>query len=73
MNANSVARGKTILHPFDYDGVRLLPGRMLDQVENARVIYGAIQNDDILKGFRRNAGLRRLATACAAGARTPRA
>ncbi len=30
---------------------------MLDQVENARAIYGAIPNDDILQGFRRNAGL----------------
>ena len=30
MNASSATRGETILHPFDYDGVRLLPGRMLD-------------------------------------------
>jgi uncharacterized protein len=51
MNAN------TVLQPFNYDGVRLLPGRMLDQVENARAMYGAIPNDDILHGFRRNAGL----------------
>ena len=49
---------KTLLHPFNYDGVRLLPGRMLDQVENARAIYGAIPNDDILHGFRRNAAAR---------------
>ena len=48
---------KTVLHPFNYDGVRLLPGRMLDQVENARAMYGAIPNDDILHGFRRSAGL----------------
>jgi DUF1680 family protein len=48
---------KTVLHPFNYDGVRLLPGRMLDQVENARAMYGAIPNDDILHGFRRKAGL----------------
>ena len=53
MNASSATRGETILHPFDYDGVRLLPGRMLDQVENARAMYGAIPNDDILQGFRR--------------------
>jgi hypothetical protein len=45
------------LPPFNYDGVRLLPGRMLDQVENARAMYGAIPNDDILHGFRRSAGL----------------
>ena len=47
---------RTVLHPFNCDCVRLLPGRMLDQVENARTIYAAIPNDDILKGFRRNAG-----------------
>ena len=47
---------RTVLHPFNYEGVRLLPGRMLDQVENARTIYAAIPNDDILQGFRRNAG-----------------
>jgi len=45
------------LQPFDYDGVRLLPSRFKDQVERAREVYGAIPNDDILKGFRRNAGL----------------
>lgn len=49
--------GRTLLHPFNYQGVRLLPGRMLAQVENARAMYGAISNDDILHGFRRNAGL----------------
>ncbi len=49
--------GRTRVHPFNYQGVRLLPGRMLAQVENARAIYGAISNDDILHGFRRNAGL----------------
>ena len=45
------------LQPFDYDGVRLLPSRFRAQVERAREVYGAIPNDDILKGFRRNAGL----------------
>jgi DUF1680 family protein len=47
---------RKILLPFNYDGVRLLPGRMLAQVNNARAVYGAIPNDDILKGFRRAAG-----------------
>jgi branched-chain amino acid transport system permease protein len=46
--------------------------RMLDQVESARVVYAAIPNDHILKGFRRNAGQFAPATACAAGARIPR-
>src|SRR6516164_4020802 len=57
MHASATTLGETILHPFNYEGVRLLPGRMLDQVENARATYGAMPNDDILKGFRRNAGL----------------
>jgi uncharacterized protein len=48
---------KPRLDPFDYDGVRLLPSRFLTQVERAREIYGAVPNDDILKGFRRAAGL----------------
>jgi len=50
-------RGQALIEPFDYDGVRLLPGRMLDQVEHARGVYGQIPDDDILKGFRRRAGL----------------
>src|SRR5215469_5614422 len=45
------------LQTFEYDGVRLLPSRFKDQVDRAREVYGAIPNDDILKGFRRNAGL----------------
>jgi DUF1680 family protein len=51
------AHGKTILKPFDYRNVRLLPGRFLTQVEQARELYGSLSNDDILKGFRRMAGL----------------
>jgi uncharacterized protein len=50
-------KGKTALHPFDYMNVRLSPSRFRDQVEQARSLYGAIPNDDILKGFRREAGL----------------
>ena len=49
--------GRTMLEPFDYAGVRLLSSRFLAQVERAREVYGAIPNDDILKGFRRVAGL----------------
>ena len=55
--AGVAPRGKTVLEPFKYAGVRLLPGRMLTQVDGARAIYGAIPNDDILKGFRREADL----------------
>jgi hypothetical protein len=45
------------LQSFDYDGVRLLPSRFREQVERACEVYGSVPNDDILKGFRRNAGL----------------
>ena len=51
------ARGKTVIETFDYDGVRLLPGRLETQVQLARQVYGSIPNDNILKGFRRDAGL----------------
>ncbi len=45
------------LEPFDYRGVRLLPGRLLDQVNQTRATYFNLPDDDILKGFRRDAGL----------------
>src|SRR5262245_21161252 len=51
------AKGRRVLEPFDYRNVRLLPGRFLNQVEQARELYGSLSNDDILKGFRREAGL----------------
>src|SRR5262245_18610645 len=54
----SVAPRATIkLEPFDYDGVRLLPGRLHDQVLQARRVSGDLPNDDILKGFRHQSGL----------------
>ncbi len=46
-----------MLHAFDYQGVRLLPGRFADQVAHAAAFYGGYPDDSILKGFRRNAGL----------------
>ena len=49
-------KGKTVLRTFDYGGVRLLPGMFLDQVEQARQLYGGLSNDDVLKGFREQAG-----------------
>ena len=58
LNASSVhAKGKAIIESFDYDGVRLLPGRLETQVSRARDVYAAIPNDSILKGFRRESGL----------------
>jgi len=41
------SKGRTVLMPFDYDGVRLLPSRFPEQVERAQAVYGAIPNDDI--------------------------
>ena len=47
---------RAVLTAFDYEGVRLLPGRLRDQVLGARAVYYSVPNDDILKGFRRAAG-----------------
>jgi hypothetical protein len=45
------------LQTFDYQGVRLLKSRWLDQVQEARDYYFSLADDDILKGFRASAGL----------------
>ena len=45
------------LHPFDYQGVRLLDGPLRDRMRATREFYLGIPDDDILKGFRRKAGL----------------
>ncbi len=50
------ARGKTVLEPFGYSGVRLLPSMFSQQVERTRETYFNLPNDDILKGFRERAG-----------------
>src|SRR6516162_9197752 len=49
-------RGKTVFKAFDYQDVRLLPCMLLTQVEQARALYSSLSNNDILKGFRRQAG-----------------
>ena len=50
-------KGRVLVEAFDYDGVRLLPGRFQEQTAQARETYYAVPNDDILKGFRQEAGL----------------
>ena len=45
------------LEPFDYRGVKLLPGRLADQVAKTRETYFNLPDDNLLKGFRRDAGL----------------
>ncbi len=52
-----MGNAQAVLNTFDYDGVRLLPGRLRQQAMQARDVYQSIPNDDILKGFRRAAGL----------------
>jgi len=51
------AKVRAILDTFEYDGVRLLPGRCSDQAARARAVYFSVPDDDILKGFREKAGL----------------
>jgi DUF1680 family protein len=46
-----------VLSTFEYDGVTLLPSRFQEQMARAREVYFGLPNDDILKGFRREAGL----------------
>lgn len=49
--------GVPTLRPFDFHGVRLEPSRWQQQVAEARDFYLGIDDDDILHGFRRAAGL----------------
>jgi hypothetical protein len=44
------------LEAFDYEGVRVLPGRWLSQVQAGRNFYLSVEDDDILHGFRKAAG-----------------
>ncbi|MBV9851249.1 MAG: glycoside hydrolase family 127 protein [Armatimonadetes bacterium] len=50
-------RASVKLQPFDYQGVRLLDGPLQDRMRATREFYLAIPDDDILRGFRRKAGL----------------
>ena len=45
------------LEPFDYRGVRLLPGPFADRLAATRAFYLSVPDDDIVKGFREKAGL----------------
>jgi DUF1680 family protein len=45
------------IEAFDYQGVKLLDSKWLDQVHRARDYYLGVSNDDILQGFRAAAGL----------------
>ncbi len=49
--------GKIILQSFDFAGVKLRPSRWQRQYADARDFYLSLSNDDILHGFRAEAGL----------------
>lgn len=50
-------KGRLALESFGYRGVSLDGGRLRDQLEAVKKEYLSIPNDDLLKGFRRRAGL----------------
>lgn len=52
-----VPAGREVIQPFDYQGVRLDEGPLLDQVREVHDAYMRVGNDSYLKGFRRRAGL----------------
>ena len=48
---------RSLLKPFNYQGVRLLDSRWQRQVSEARDYFAAVPNDNILRGFRLQAGM----------------
>src|SRR5579871_6389384 len=48
---------KLAIETFDYDGVKLLPSRWQEQYQAARNFWLGLDEDDILHGFRAQAGL----------------
>lgn len=50
-------RGKKVIEPFDYRGVKLGLGSLRRQVDEVRDFYLRIPNDDILRDYRLRAGL----------------
>jgi uncharacterized protein len=55
--AASTDSARARIEPFEYDGVRLLDSRWMRQIKENRDYYLGLANDDILKGFRQDAGL----------------
>src|SRR5262249_31722785 len=54
--AGEEPQGRRVLEPFDFRGVSLDSGPLRQQVDEVRVYYLAISDDDLLKGFRTRAG-----------------
>jgi DUF1680 family protein len=57
VNAQEAPPSRVRLEPFDYSGVRLLPSRFRDQYQATRDFYLALPDDDLVHGFRVQAGL----------------
>ena len=55
--ATTTSAGRALIEPFDYQGVKLLESRWLDQFKAARDYYLNVSNDDILHGYRKAADL----------------
>jgi hypothetical protein len=55
--ASSITGGRKKLKVFDFQGVRVTGGMLHSQLQRTRDFYLAIPNDDILKGFRKRAGM----------------
>lgn len=48
---------KGIIHPFKYDQVQLLDGRLKDQFEEVKDFYFSLQDNALLRDYRERAGL----------------
>src|SRR5215469_647757 len=56
-SAGAAGTDRNRISAFDYDGVALRDSRWRRQVEGAREFYLNLSDDDILCGFRKDAGL----------------
>ncbi len=56
-SAPQTMQNRVRLEAFDYQHVRLRPSRWKDQADAARAFYAAVPDDDILHGYRKDAGL----------------
>ena len=57
VNAQEAPPSRVRLEAFDYSGVRLLPSRFRDQYQATRDFYLALPDNDLVHGFRVQAGL----------------
>jgi hypothetical protein len=56
-DASSAVRGERKLTAFDFEGVQVTGGMLQAQIRRTTDFYLGISNDDILKGFRKRAGI----------------